>query len=197
MAAGLRDCKPHASLDEFVEDLGVAHRAQRARYHLMLMGSAAVDALRRGLHHADPKVRVGCCIILDHHLDSSCVPDLIDNLTHHDPEVRAWAAHALACDKCKEGACRPGEDEVIPLAIEMLRTDQHHFVRERLIGVLGPAVHHRADVMDVLVEAHQRDSHPTVRKLAGWWIPGGPRFERTRPRQRRQERAVVSAITAR
>ena len=186
MAAGLPDTKPHASLDEFVEELGVPHREQRARHHLMMVGADAVDALRRGLHHPDPKVRVGCCVILDHHLEESCIPDLIENLHHDDPEVRGWAAHALACDRCKEGTCRPGEDDIVPLALDLLRTDPDKVVREKLVGVLGPAVHRRSDVLDILIETHRSDPCPTVRKLAGWWIPGGPRFERTRPRPPRR-----------
>ena len=188
MAGGLADTKPHASLDDFVEDLAVPHRAQRARLHLMLVGAEGVDALRRGLHHPNARVRVGCCVILDHHLEESCIPSLIENLTHDDAEVRAWAAHALACDRCKEGSCRPGEDQIVPMALAMLRDDPDHRVREKLVGVLGPAVHRRSDVLIALESTKTEDPHPMVRKLAGWWVPGGSRYERTLPREQRTRR---------
>src|SRR5947208_12575205 len=58
---------------------------------LMTAASTAVPALRRGLMHADPSVRVGCCVVLDHHMDEATVPELVHNLTHDDPDVRAWA----------------------------------------------------------------------------------------------------------
>ena len=45
------------------------------------------------------------------------------NLDHPEGMVRAWALHALACDRCKEGECRLGEDDVVPIALRMLRED--------------------------------------------------------------------------
>lgn len=73
----------------------------------------------------------------------------------------------------------------MPLAITMLADDDNRYVRKEAAGLFGPAVHRRADVLDALVRAHAHDPAPLVRKVAGWWIPGGPRFRRTAPRRLR------------
>lgn len=86
----------------FVEDLAVTHRAKHALRCLMTAGSLATAALREGLRHPEPAVRIGCCMVLDHYLDPAAAPELIENLHHENEIVRAWAMHALACDRCKE-----------------------------------------------------------------------------------------------
>jgi len=160
-----------------VASLGIKHRSKEARRRLMLAGSAATAELRRGLQDVDPNVRVGCCIVLDHHIDEDAVPELIDNLSHVHPEVRAWSLHALACDRCKEGTCRPEENRIIPLVIHILETDPAHKVREMAVGLLGPSVHRSDAAREALRRAHAEDSNPVVRKIAGWYVPGGPRYE--------------------
>src|SRR5438445_8792241 len=103
----------------------------------MAAGMGATPALRRGLRHASPDVRVGCCVVLDHFMDDSALPDLIANLEHDVASVRSWALHALACDRCKEeGACRPGEQDVVPIAIRMLAEDPSPGVRKQAAGML-------------------------------------------------------------
>jgi len=171
-----------AAFARWVEELGVAHRAQAALRGLMDAGPLATPIVRQGLQHPNPVVRVGCCKVLDHFLDESALPELIENLAHPDEEVRSWALHALACDKCKEGVCRPGEADVIPLAVDMLLTDKSRRVRQMAAGLLGPSVHRRPDVLQALEQARQQDEHPVVRKIAGWFTPGGPRYEQLRPK---------------
>lgn len=105
----------------------------------MEAGPLAADALRWGLHHKDPAVRVGCCVVLDHYLDERALPDLTANLDHPNEEVRAWALHALACDRCKEGECRPEEENTMPIALKMLRDDQSRRVRAQAVHMLGPS----------------------------------------------------------
>jgi len=166
------------SYERWVEDLAVEHRAQGALRQLMAAGSSATPALRRGLRHSDPAVRVGCCKVLDHFLDDAALPELIDNLTHDHEWVRAWALHALACDRCKEGECRPGEDDVLPLAVRMLREDPSRAVRQMAAGMVGPSVHRSEEARRALEQAHAHDPHPVVRKIAGWYVPGGPRYRR-------------------
>ena len=171
-----------ANFARWVEELGITHRAQAALRRLMAAGPLATAIVRQGLQHPNPTVRVGCCKVLDHFLDESALPELIENLAHPDEEVRSWALHALACDKCKEGVCRPGEADVIPLAVEMLLTDKSRRVRQMAAGLLGPSVHSRPDVLQALEQARQHDPHPVVRKIAGWFTPGGPRYEQLRPK---------------
>jgi HEAT repeat protein len=168
--------------DSLVEQLAVQHRADAALRALMAAGPAATPAVRRGLSHADAAVRMRCCMVLDHHLDETALPELIANLTHEDGRVRAWALHALACDRCKEGACRPGENEVIPIALRMLKDDRSRRVRTMAASLLGAAVHRRQDVARALEEARDGDVHPVVRKVAGWYAPGGPIYRRLAPK---------------
>jgi hypothetical protein len=103
--------------------------------------------------------------------------------------------HALACDRCKEGECRPGENDVIPLAMQLLTDDVDYQVRTAAAHALGPSVHTRDDVLGALQRAHAQDPHPLVRKVAGWFIPGGPIYLRTRPRSASRDSAPRVAST--
>jgi hypothetical protein len=136
------------SLDDLVQDLGVRHRSKAARRELMRRGPEATRALQRGLSDSNPAVRVGCCVVLDHHLDASR-SDLLANVAHEDAQVRRWAMHALACDRCKEGVGRPGENDTVPLAIRMLTDDVDYQVRTAAVHALGPSAHTRDDVVHV------------------------------------------------
>ncbi len=178
-----------ADYARYVEYLGVAHRATDALRRLMAAGMQATPVVRQGLQHPNPAVRVGCCKVLDHFLDEAALPELIENLSHPDEEVRLWALHTLACDKCKEGVCRPGEEDVIPRAVQMLLNDESRRVRQTAAGLLGPSVHRRPDVLAALEQARLRDPHPVVRKIAGWFTPGGARFQRLLPKPARCPRA--------
>ena len=177
-----------AQYARWVDDLTVPHRFKHALKQLMAAGMLATPALRRGLRHPDPEVRIGCCIVLDHFMDEAAVPELIENLAHENPRVRSNALHALACDRCKEGACRPGEDDVVPIAIRMLLEDESRGVRKSAAGLLGPAVHRRPDVCQALERARDHDPDPLVRKVAGWYTPGGPIYRRLSPRPSRKSR---------
>lgn len=162
-----------------IEDLAVAHRAKAALRRLMAAGQEAIPALRHGLRHSDPAIRVGCCIVLDHHLDEAAIPELIANLEHENEDVRQWAMHALACDRCKDGACRPGEDDVVPLAVRMLREDPSRRVRAQAVHLLGlSAAIRRQDVTAALEVARESDPDPNVRKIARRYAPGGAIYER-------------------
>jgi HEAT repeat protein len=165
-----------------VNDLAVSHRAKQSLRRLMAAGPPATPAVREGLRHPDPAVRIGCCQVLDHYLDEAALPELMENLGHENEMVRAWAIHALACDKCKEGACRPGEDQVLPIAVQMLLHDESRRVRQMAAGLLGPSVHRNAEVLRALEYAQEHDPHPVVRKIARWYTPGGPIYKRLAPR---------------
>ena len=165
-----------------VDLLGVAHRASEALKRLMAAGPLATTIVREGLRHPNPAVRVGCCKVLDHFMDEAAVPELIENLSHSDDQVRVWAMHALACDKCKEGTCRPGEEEVIPMAARMLLEDRSRRVRQAAAGLVGESVHRNAAALPALEQAHRHDPHPVVRKIAGWYLPGGARYQALAPK---------------
>jgi hypothetical protein len=174
-----------SDFDLAVEHLGIRHRAKNARWTLMFGRSDAVPALKRGLAHENPDVRAGCCIVLDHHLEEDCLPDLIANLEHADDNVRRWALHALACDRCKEGSCRPGEADVVPVVARMLVEDPSTIVRAQAAGLLGEAVHRHPDALPAIQRALETETSPGIPKILGWHVPGGPRFERTKPKPAR------------
>ena len=176
----------------WVEDLAVKHRSKQALRGLMAAGSLATPALLRGLRHSEPAVRIGCCQVLDHHMDEAALPELLENLHHETEMVRAWAMHALACDRCKEGTCRPGEDQVLPIAAQMLIEDESRRVRQMAAGVLGPSVHRHPDVLRALEYARDHDPHPVVRKIAGWYTPGGPIYKRLTPKPLRARSGIPS-----
>lgn len=171
-----------------VEDLAIKHRYKQALRCLMAAGGRATPIVREGLRHPEPAVRVGCCIVLDHHMDEEALPELIANLDHEDEQVRGWALHALACDRCKEGTCRPGADQVIPLAIRMLLEDESAHVRKTAAGMIGPSVHRHPDVLRALEYARDHDPHPVVRNVARWYTPGGPIYKRLMPKPPRKRR---------
>jgi HEAT repeat protein len=175
-----------APYDELIEDLAVEHRAKAAMRLLMSAGTMATPAVRRGLQHPNPRVRARCCDVLDHFLDADAIPELMENLGHEEPSVRARALHALACDQCKEGECRPAEDEVVAAALGLLTKDPDRFVRKAAVEALGPGVHRSEKALRAIVTAHDTDVDPLVRKVAGWYSPGGPIFERLRPRPVRE-----------
>jgi HEAT repeat protein len=172
--------------DRLIEDLGIEHRAKAAMRSLMQAGTSATPAVRRGLHHRDPGVRARSCDILDHFLDADAIPDLMENLHDINPGVRARALHALACDRCKEGECRPAEKDVIAAALRLVTEDPDRFVRKAAIEALGPSVHRSDEALAAVIAAHGSDPDPLVRKVAGWYCPGGPIFERLRSRQPRR-----------
>src|SRR5262245_17021418 len=118
MSLQIQENDPNTTMEDYyrwVEDLAIRHRAKQALRGLMAAGSLATPALLHGLYHSEPEVRIGCCKVLDHHMDEAALPELLENLHHENEMVRAWAMHALACDRCKEGTCRPGEDQVLPI----------------------------------------------------------------------------------
>jgi HEAT repeats len=177
----------------WVDDLAVEHRAREAFRNLMQAGMAATPAVRRGLLHPDPTVRRRCCDVLDHFMDEAALPELKANLTHEDEGVRSRALHALACDRCKEGACRPGEEDVLPIATRMLREDPSRYVRKEAAAMIGPAAHRSEEARRALEQARDTDPDPLVRKVAGWHAPGGPLFRRLAPRPVRKTREQVQA----
>jgi len=166
----------------WVERLAVPHHQREAMWHLVLSGPAALDAVRAGLAHDDPAVRRGCTDVLDHLVDDDALEDLVAMVTDDDAEVRVRALHALACDRCKENGCSPSMASVLPAAIDRLEHDPVQHVRQMAVGAIARWVHDDERALAAVVDAHRNDAHPAVRKMAGWFVPGGPRYEKTKPR---------------
>jgi hypothetical protein len=173
---------------ELIHQLSVRHRATAAYRTLFDMGFAAVPAARDGLRHANADVRYHCLRLLDHFLVPEALSEMIVMLRDLAPQVRRSALHTLACDRCKEGACRPVEAEVLPEALRLLHEDGSDHVRAMAIEVVGQYVHNNPLAARALLEASTNDPSPTVRKKAGWYAPGGPIHLRTAPRPARKVR---------
>jgi hypothetical protein len=149
----------------WVAQLGRAQRRQEAKRHLTLSGPPAVPAIRHGMSHPNPVVRRCCADLLDRLLDESALPDLIAALDDVDADVCKRALHALACDQCKEGECRPGEDLWVPKALDLLH-DPRADVRAGAIDALGKVVRRRPDVVAALEVVAGSDPDRGLRGMA-------------------------------
>jgi HEAT repeat protein len=152
--------------DGWVSQLGVASCRQRAKAHLVMSGSPALPALRRGLHHPKPVVRQQCVRIFDQLVDDASLPDLVVALDDEDPGVCARALHALACDRCKQNDCRPGEDLWVPKALDFLGNHPSPDIRAAAIDALGKVTQRRPDVVAALMAAAENEPNVGLRGMA-------------------------------
>lgn len=173
---------------ELISQLAVRHRAPTAYRTLFDMGFAVVPAAIEGLRHESAAVRNYCCKLLDHFLVSEALGELLSMLHDADSLVRQSALHTLACDRCKQGACRPVEAEVLPEALRLLNEDSDPHVRAMAIEVVGQYVYTNPIAERALIDANINDPSPAVRKKAGWYMPGGPIYTRRVPRPARKPR---------
>jgi hypothetical protein len=151
--------------DGWVAQLGVPSCRQRAKGHLLQSGPAALGALRRGLRHPDPLVRRSCVNLLDRFLDTDAVADVIAAVDDEDSLVCARALHALACDACKQGECRPGEELWMPAALRLLG-DASTERRAGAIDALGKIADRRPQVAAALARVAETDPDAGLRGMA-------------------------------
>lgn len=151
--------------EAWVGELARPQRRQQAKRHLLNAGAPALPALRAGVQHDDVMVRRTCVSILDHLVDDASVYALVAALDDPDPQVCRRALHALACDACKEGACRPGEDLFVPRAIDIVRNHANADLRAGAIDTLGKVIR-RPDVVATLTLVAEQDPHPGLRAMA-------------------------------
>ena len=110
-------------------------------------------------------VRRQCVNLLDHLVDDDSLPALIAAVDDDDSAVAGRALHALACDRCKEGECRPGEELWIAKALNLLRHADPD-LRAAAIDALGKVVSRRADVAAALVSLSENDADRGLRGMA-------------------------------
>ena len=174
---------PEMSATGLVTLLADRHRAYRAYTRLLaLRPEEAAAAARDGLAHPDERVREQCCRILDHLMDADSIPLLIGALADPCERVRIAAVHALACDRCKTGACRPAPEAVLPTAVGLLAGDPSALVRAYAAELVGQWARSHPAARDAITRAAAHDPSPSVRKKASWYAPGGTIYERTAPR---------------
>ena len=176
---------PMSSIADRVEQLGVPYRAGDAYWALIAAGFDVVPYVRAGLHHPNADVRYHCVRVLDHYLTADVLDDLISMLDDPDERVRCSALHTLACDRCKEGDCRPSKAQVVMRAIRALRQDPGAHARAMAIEVVGQWVHSSDEAVAALVQAAAADTSSSVRKKASWYAPGGAVYVRTAPKRRK------------
>jgi HEAT repeat protein len=175
-----------------IENLAIAHRASDAYRALMHAGLSALPAVREGLRHESADVRYHCCRFLDHYLEPNSLVDLLCMLDDVDERVRISALHTMACDRCKQGPCRPDAARVLPRAIKLLAEDSSPHVRAMAVEVVGQFVHAVPQAEAAVSSAARSDPSAKVRKKAGWYAPGGTIYVRTASRAlpaRRRPRA--------
>jgi HEAT repeat protein len=105
--------------------------------------------------------------ILDQLVDEESLSVLVLALDDDDPRVRARALHALACDRCKQNECRPGEELWVPRALEFLRTHPNPDMRAAAIDALAKVASHRPDVAAALLTAADSETDKGLRGMAG------------------------------
>ncbi len=173
---------PEIPAADLVALLADPHRAFRAFTRLLALGPEATAAARAGLAHPDERVRERCCQVLDHLMDADSISLLIGALGDPCERVRVATVHALACDRCKNDACRPAPEAVLPAAIDVLADDPSARVRAYAAELVGQWVHSQPAARDAITRAAAQDLSPAVRKKASWYAPGGPIYRRRQPR---------------
>ena len=156
--------------DGWVAQLGVSSCRPRAKQHLMTSGPPALPAIRRGLRHEKPIVRRLCVNLLDRLVDEESVSTLVEALDDEAPEVSARALHALACDRCKQNDCRPGEDLWVPRAVQLVETSTNPDLRAAAIDALNKVVSRRPDVAAVLRATAETDPNRGLRSMARRYV---------------------------
>jgi hypothetical protein len=147
-----------------VERLATTEGWRVAYPQLDQAGSAARDAVVRGLTHPHPRVRQWCAALLDHHADEESVPELLRLLDDPVAAVRRHALHSLGCQPCKPAPLRI---DVVPLLCARARLDASVRVRRaatHLLGCQPPDVR----AVAVLRALAAGDADPKVRRIAHW-----------------------------
>ena len=130
----------------------------------MTRGAAFLEIPHPAVH---PSSR--CCLLPrgGSAADPGAMDDLVAMLGDPDARVRSSALHALTCDRCKEGSCRPIEAKVLPRAIALLAADPDAHVRAHAIGFVGRWVHTNPAAEVALLRAMRSDSSASAKRLAG------------------------------
>ena len=107
-----------------------------------------------------------------------------------DEAATAWAqggiVGVLGSDDSIESHVRDTQDAGAGLV------DEHtaRFIAERsaraVEWLVGEGVHRSKAALPALAYASANDPHPVVRKIAGWYLPDGPRYKALLPKQPRK-----------
>ena len=137
-------------------------RRSRVYWHLVLSGPDAREAVVEGLGSHYVSTRRHCARARDDLVDESSFVALIDLLDDTDPLVRVAAIHGLACDRCKDDACRPVASAVLPKA--RCSTTLTRTCGRNAVELVGRFVHTHKSAEEAIVLAAEADVSPAVRK---------------------------------
>ena len=133
-------------------DVGAAYRA------LAALGEVGRKAVRQGLNHPHPRVRVACADFYDHLGRDEDVPVLCELLGDPVPSVRRQAVHSLACQRCKPG---PLQTDLTETLIGLALHDPTPRVRrEAVYGLWARGADPRS--ITALEQILQTDTNPKV-----------------------------------
>jgi hypothetical protein len=192
----LRAMSESRTFEQQVDDLAVEHRAKDAKRSLIAAGTRAQPAVIAGLGHPDVRVVVGCIDVIDHVLEEEALDALFSVLGHPDPRVRRRALHALSCEHCKQGECRPSQTALRDALVAACE-DCDPTVRAGAVEGLSPMVHDSADALAAIVRLADADPDRAVRKKAALSAPGGPIYEGRRSKSGRLRRRPPQVVERR
>lgn len=155
--------RPEATPEELVAEFANASNRMPAFLALYARGVEALPAVRKGLQHADWHIRHWSAIVADNLADEDTIRALLPLLHDPRPEVRGWAVHSLACERCKPA---PAAVDVVPLLLERIERDPSVKVRRQAAAMLA---HHRAPdprVLPVFTQIAAEDADAKLRRHA-------------------------------
>ena len=100
---------------------------------LVAMGTDALSAIRKGLHHEQWQVRRWSAACVDQTADAETLHALIPLLDDPKSIVRVWAVHSISCEHCRECA---NPIDVVPLLLRRLQLDTSIRVRRMAAAML-------------------------------------------------------------
>lgn len=150
-----------------VEQLGVGAARGGAWKRLNELGPGARDAVFEGLGHGSWEVRRWCAIWFDRNPDPEALEAMKPLLRDPKSQVRMFALHTLACDRCKAGE---GTSDVVPLLIERIQQDESIRVRRHAVMMLA-FQHAHADLEGFFKQLLDTETDAKLHKHAGFgWM---------------------------
>lgn len=162
------DERPQATVGALTAAMDLLEALPPAGPALRRRGYTTESDLIDGLGDPDATVRRGCLELIANAWSDAAMPRVLARLQDPEWEVRYTALHAFT----REPADAVGS-EVLPAAIETVRTDSNRYVRMLATELVGSAVHGDRQAARTLEEIRDSDRDPGLRRKAGRYAPGG------------------------
>lgn len=166
-----------------MEAMDLLDRLPPAGPALRERGYTTESDLLDGLADPDATVRRGCLELLADARSDDAVPRVLERLDDPEWEVRYYAVHALAHPAVPPdhgpADLRAGDADVVPAAINTVRTDSSRYVRMLAVELVAGAANHDLLAEETLRRVSEGDSDAGVRRKAARYTPGGTEHPRT------------------